>query len=122
MKILLNIIWLVFGGLMVAIEYFVSSIALMVTIIGIKFGIHTIKLGLLALWPFGTDIHSDGFPSGCLAGIMNVIWWFVGGIPIAITHLFWGIILSITVIGIPWGLENFKMMMLALFPFGKRIG
>ena len=122
MKILLNIIWLVFGGLMVAIEYFVSSIALMVTIIGIPFGIQTIKLGLLALWPFGTDIHSDGFPSGCLAGIMNVIWWFVGGIPIAITHLFWGIILSITVIGIPWGLENFKMMMLALFPFGKRIG
>ena len=122
MKIFLNIIWLIFGGLMVAIEYFVSSIALMVTIIGIPFGLQTIKLGLLALWPFGTDIHSNGFPSGCLAGIMNIIWWFVGGIPIALTHLFWGVVLCITVIGIPWGLENFKMMMLALFPFGKRIG
>ena len=122
MKILLNIVWLIFGGLMVALEYFASSIALLVTIIGIPFALQTFKLGILALWPFGTDIHSDGFPSGCLAGIMNVIWWFVGGIPIALTHLFWGTVLCITVIGIPWGLENYKMMMLALFPFGKRIG
>lgn len=122
MKILLNIIWLIFGGLMVAIEYFVSSLALMVTIVGIPFGLQTMKIGILALWPFGTDIHSDGFPSGCLAAIMNVIWWFIGGIPIALTHLTWGVILCLTVIGIPWGLENFKLMRLALFPFGKSIG
>lgn len=121
MKIFLNIIWLIFGGLMVAIEYFASSIALMVTIIGIPFGIQTMKLGILALWPFGTDIHTDGMPSGCLSTIMNVIWWFVGGIPIAVTHLFWGIVLCITVVGIPWGMENFKMMLLALFPFGKSL-
>ena len=62
MKILLNIIWLIFGGLMVAVEYFASSIALLVTIVGIPFALQTFKLGILALWPFGTDIHSDGFP------------------------------------------------------------
>lgn len=122
MKILLNIIWLIFGGLISAIGYFVASLGLIVTIIGIPFGLQTMKLALVALWPFGTDIHSDGWPSGCLAGIMNIIWWFVGGIPIAINHLCWGIIFSITVIGLPFGLENFKLMLLALFPFGKRIG
>lgn len=122
MKILLNIIWLIFGGLISAIGYVVSSVLLMVTIVGIPFGLQTMKLALVALWPFGTDIHSDGWPSGCLAGIMNVIWWFIGGIPIALNHLTWGLFFCITVIGIPFGMENFKLMLLALFPFGKRIG
>ncbi|MBD5334994.1 MAG: YccF domain-containing protein [Duncaniella sp.] len=119
MKILLNIIWVVFGGLMIAVEYAVSSLALMITIIGIPFGLQTLKLALVALWPFGTDIVDDGWPSGCLAGVMNVIWWFVGGVPIALTHLLWGIIFCLTVIGIPFGLQHFKLMKLALFPFGK---
>ena len=122
MKFILNIIWLIFGGLEAAIGYFIGSLLLMVTIVGIPFGLQTMKLALVCLWPFGTDIHSDGWPSGCLAGIMNVIWWIVGGIPIAINHLCWGIIYCITVIGIPFGMENFKLMLLALFPFGKRIG
>ena len=122
MKVLLNIIWLIFGGLISAIGYVTASLLLFVTIIGIPFGLQTMKLALVALWPFGTDIHSDGWPSGCLAGIMNIIWWLVGGIPIALNHLAWGIFFCITVIGIPFGMENFKLMLLALFPFGKRIG
>ncbi len=122
MKLLLNLIWVIFGGLMVAIEYVISSVTLMVTIIGIPFGLQTLKLAIVALWPFGTDITSDnGFPSGCLAGIMNVIWWFVGGIPIALTHLLWGLIFCITVVGIPFGMQHFKLMRLALFPFGKSV-
>lgn len=121
MKILLNIIWVVFGGLMIAVEYAVSSLALMITIIGIPFGLQTLKLALVALWPFGTDIVDDGWPSGCLAGVMNVIWWFVGGVPIALTHLLWGVIFCLTVIGIPFGLQHFKLMKLALFPFGKGV-
>ena len=121
MKIFLNIIWLIFGGLISAIGYVAASLPFLVSIIGIPFGLQTLKLALVALWPFGTDIHSDGWPSGCLAGIMNVIWWFIGGIPIAINHLVWGLFFCITIIGIPFGLENFKLMMLALFPFGKRI-
>ena len=121
MKLLLNIVWIVFGGLMIAVEYAVSSLALMITIIGIPFGLQTLKLALVALWPFGTDIVDDGWPSGCLAGVMKVIWWFVGGVPIALTHLLWGVIFCLTVVGIPFGLQHFKLMKLALFPFGKGV-
>ena len=122
MKVLLNIIWLIFGGLLSAIGYVVASIPFFVSIIGIPFGLQTIKLALVALWPFGTDIHSDGWPSGCLAKKMNVIWWLVGGLVIVVNHLVWGIFFCATIIGLPFGMENFKLMMLALFPFGKRIG
>lgn len=122
MNIFLNIIWVVFGGLMIAIEYAISSIAMMITIIGIPFGLQTMKLAAVALWPFGTDVTKSGWPSGCLAGVMNVIWWFVGGVPIALTHLAWGVLFCITVIGIPFGMQHFKLMRLALFPFGKSVG
>lgn len=121
MNTLLNIIWFIFGGLMIAIEYAISSILMMLTVIGIPFGLQTMKLAAVALWPFGTAVAPSGWPSGCLAGIINIIWWFVGGIPIAITHLGWGILFCITIIGIPFGLQHFKLMRLALFPFGKEI-
>ncbi len=122
MNIFLNILWVVFGGLMIAIEYALSSVLMMLTIIGIPFGLQTLKLAEVALWPFGTNVNSDGWPSGCLAGIMNVIWWFVGGIPIAVTHLLWGLLFCLTIIGIPFGVQHFKLTRLALFPFGKTIG
>ncbi len=121
MNVLLNIIWVVFGGLMIAIEYAISSVLLMITIIGIPFGLQTLKLAAVALWPFGTDVVKSGFPSGCLAGIMNVIWWFLGGFVIALTHLGWGLLFCITIVGIPFGVQHFKLMRLALFPFGKNI-
>ena len=121
MNIILNIIWLVFGGIMIAIEYVISSVAMMLTIIGIPFGLQTLKLAALALWPFGTQIVDAGWPSGCVDGLMNVIWWFLGGIVIALTHLVWGIIFCITIIGIPFGLQHFKLMRFALFPFGNSI-
>ena len=121
MKVLGNIIWVVFGGLMIAIEYFISSIAMMATIVGIPFGLQTMKLALVALWPFGTTIQDDGWPSGCLAGIMNVVWWFLGGFAIALTHIVWGVIFYITIIGIPFGNQHFKLARLALFPFGTTI-
>lgn len=122
MNLVFNIIWIVFGGLMVAVEYAVSSVAMMITIIGIPFGLQTFKLARVALWPFGTEIADDGWPSGCLAGVMNVVWWFVGGIPIAMTHLLWGVIFCVTVVGIPFGMQHFKLMKLALFPFGTKVG
>lgn len=121
MRLFLNIIWLIFGGLMIAIEYAVSSLAMMITIIGIPFGLQTLKLAVLALWPFGTDISNDSWPSGCLAVLMNVIWWFLGGFVIALTHLFWGVLLCLTIIGIPFGMQHFKLMKLALLPFGKSL-
>lgn len=121
MNILFNIIWVVFGGFMIAIEYAISSVIMMITIIGIPFGLQTLKLALLALWPFGTNISDESWPSGCLAGIMNVIWWFVGGFVIALTHLGWGLLFCITIIGIPFGIQHFKLMKLALLPFGKSV-
>lgn len=121
MKTFLNIIWVVFGGLMIAIEYVVSSVAMMATIIGIPFGFQTLKLAMVALWPFGTKIESDGWPTGCLGDIMNVVWWFLGGFVIALTHVVWGVIFYITIIGIPFGNQHFKLAYLALFPFGKTI-
>ena len=121
MNLILNIIWVIFGGLVIAIEYVASSIALMLTIVGIPFGLQSLKLALVALWPFGTEIVDNPWPSGCLAGIMNVIWWIIGGIPIALTHLALGLVFCITIIGIPFGLEHFKLARLALFPFGTSI-
>lgn len=121
MKTLGNIIWLLFGGLMIALEYFIAGVLLMVTIIGIPFGLQALKLGVMAIWPFGSQVVPIESSSGCLNLIMNIIWIIIGGIPIAITHLFWGVILCITIIGIPFGKQHFKMLPLALFPFGKQV-
>lgn len=121
MRFLGNIIWLLFGGLAVAVEYFVASLALFVTIIGIPFGIQTIKLGMLAIWPFGNEAIQINRPSGCLNTIMNIIWFFVGGLWIMLTHLFFGLLLFITIIGIPWAQQHFKLAGLALTPFGRDI-
>jgi uncharacterized membrane protein YccF (DUF307 family) len=121
MKILGNVIWIVFGGFLIAIEYIVGSIALMVTIIGIPFGIQSLKLAELALWPFGKKIKQKESTSGCLSFIMNIIWFFVGGLPIILTHFLFGLLFYITIIGIPFGHQHFKLMKLAISPFGKEI-
>lgn len=122
MNTFLNIIWMVCGGLMIAVEYILSSLAMMITIIGIPFGLQTIKLAAVALWPFGRTIIDTPAPlGGCLNVVLNIIWWIVGGIPIALNHLCWGLLLCLTIVGIPFGLQHFKLMALALFPFGKTV-
>lgn len=121
MNLLMNILWLLLGGLVVALEYMLSSLLLMITIIGIPFGIQTFKLGLLALFPFGKKIVNQESEIGCLSTVMNLIWILIGGIWIALTHLITGVVLCITIIGIPFGMQHFKMASLALTPFGKTI-
>lgn len=121
MKTLGNIIWVVFGGFMIALEYFISGFLMMLTIIGIPFGIQAFKMGRMALWPFGSKVVEDETSSGCLSLAMNIIWIIIGGFWIALTHLFWGIIFCITIIGIPFGKQHFKLIHLALVPFGKKI-
>jgi len=121
MKTIGNIIWVVFGGVFVAIEYLLGSVALMITIIGIPFGLQSLKLAEVALWPFGKKVVRDNTTPGCLSFLMNVIWLFVGGIPIALTHLLFGLLFYITIIGIPFGNQHFKLMNLALTPFGRTI-
>jgi len=120
-KFLGNIIWLIFGGLIVALEYLISSILMMVTIVGIPFGIQTLKMAGLALWPFGKKVITHDRSNGCLYIIFNVIWILVGGIWISLTHLLFGALLFITIIGIPFARQHFKLATLALTPFGKDI-
>jgi len=121
MKTLGNILWLIFGGFFIAIEYFVASLALMITIIGIPFGIQTLKLGVLALWPFGREAHASVRSSGCLYVLMNIIWILVGGIWISLSHVVFGLLWCITIIGIPFGMQHFKLAGVALTPFGRDI-
>jgi uncharacterized membrane protein YccF (DUF307 family) len=121
MNLLGNLIWLLFGGICIALEYIVSSLVLMVTIIGIPFGFQTLKLATLALWPFGKDTRITETSSGCLSTLMNVIWLLTGGIWICLSHVFFGILLAITIIGIPFARQHFKLATLALTPFGREI-
>lgn len=121
MSFLGNLIWLIFGGFLVFIEYMVAGFLLCLTIIGIPFGIQAFKLASLALWPFGTTIGMKSYAPGCLSTIMNLIWLLIGGIWIALTHLVFGILLGITIIGIPWAKQHFKLVSLALTPFGREI-
>lgn len=121
MKFLGNILWFLLGGFIVSIYYFIVGLLFCITIIGIPFGLQLIKLAGFALWPFGHDIESDTNDGGCLSIIMNVIWILVGGIEIAMLHLTFGVALCVTIIGIPFGIQHFKMALLALIPFGKRI-
>ena len=121
MKLLGNVIWLLFGGFVIAIEYFIGSLILMLTIIGIPFGIQTLKMASLALWPFGRDTRVDVRASGCLYIIMNIIWLLTGGLWIALTHALFGLFLCITIIGIPFGIQHFKLTAIALSPFGRDI-
>ena len=121
MKILGNIIWLIFGGHHIAIEYFVAGLVLMITIIGIPFGLQSMKLGILTIWPFGSKVKWKASQPGCLSIFMNVLWFFVGGIWISLTHIFYGLLLCITIIGIPWGKMHFRLARLALSPFGMEV-
>ncbi len=121
MGCLLNILWLIFGGIVTAVEYLISSLLLMVTIVGIPFGMQTLKMAGLALWPFGKEVRSGERSGGCLYVLMNVVWIFLGGIWISLSHLAFGVFLCITIIGIPFGLQHFKLAALALTPFGKDI-
>ena len=121
MSVLGNIIWLVFGGFFMALEYLVSGFLLCCTIIGIPFGLQVFKIGLVALLPFSqTTVVEEGSRS-CLEIIMNVIWFFIGGIWIALSHLGWGLLFCITIVGIPFGIQHFKLMRVALFPFGQTV-
>ena len=107
-------------------EYYLAFVwwaghAMMVTIIGIPFGLQSIKLAVLCLWPFGSKVVEKPGKVGCLSTLMNVIWFFVGGVWIWLTHIFFGLLLYITIIGIPFGKQHFKMAGLALTPFGREI-
>lgn len=114
-----NVIWLLIGGIIAAIAWFIAGLLLCVTIIGIPFGIQCFKIAGFVLWPFGRDIELGNFGAGGL--IFNIIWLIVFGWEFAIGHLIIGALFCITIIGIPFGLQHFKLAKLGLIPFGAKI-
>jgi uncharacterized membrane protein YccF (DUF307 family) len=116
-----TIIWWIFGGLEAAVGYFTGSIAMACTIIGIPVAWQTFKIGLLCLFPFGSKVRSTKSPTGCIRIPLNIIWFLCGGLFSWIMHIFFGALLYITVIGIPFGKQHFKLAKLSLAPFGKEV-
>ena len=121
MSTLGNIIWIIFGGFIIFLLYLLGSLILMITIVGIPFGIQTLKMASLALFPFGREAVHGERAGGCLHVIMNVIWVLVAGIEIAILHLILAGLFAITIIGIPFAMQHLKMAYLGLVPFGADI-
>jgi uncharacterized membrane protein YccF (DUF307 family) len=119
-RVLLNLIWLVFGGIWVALGYAIAALVMCILIITIPFGIASARMALFCLWPFGrTLIKKPGAGAGSLIG--NVIWIVLAGWWLALGHLVSGIAMCITIIGIPLGLANFKLILISLTPFGREI-
>ena len=121
MNVIGNVIWLIFGGLFAALGYLIGGIALCITIVGIPWGLQCFKLANLVLCPFGKRVISDSGNTGCLSVLCNVIWIVFGGWYTALIHLGMGILLCLTIIGIPWGQQHFKLIEVSLMPFGKTI-
>jgi uncharacterized membrane protein YccF (DUF307 family) len=116
-----NLIWLVFGGFFAAIGYFVGGFVLCLTIVGAPWGFQCFKMAALVLWPFGKKVVNAPGQPGCLSTLCNLIWILCGGWYTALVHIVMGLLLSLTIIGIPWGKQHFKLMEISLMPFGKRV-
>lgn len=122
MDLIGNLLWILLGGgLVIFSQYVAAGFALCCTIVGIPFGVQCFKLAIVGLIPFGRDWRPSGQLGGTLDLVMNVIWLVIGGVWIALTHLLLAAVLAITVIGIPFAYQHWKLMKLALSPFGKDI-
>ena len=121
MRIIGNLLWWLFGGLEAAIGCFTGSLALAITIIGIPVALQTFKIGLLCLWPFGAEVKETDGPIGGIRIPLNLIWIIFGGLWACLMHLFFGVLLCITIIAIPFAKQHFKMAGLSLAPFGKEV-
>jgi uncharacterized membrane protein YccF (DUF307 family) len=119
-RFLLNILWLVLGGIFVALGYAIAGVICCVLVITIPFGIASFRMANYALWPFGRElVKRDSAGAASAAG--NVIWLIVAGWWLALGHIVTGIAQLITIIGIPVGLANFKLVPVSLFPLGREI-
>ena len=119
MHLLGNLIWMILGGIVSFILWCVAGLVCSITIIGIPFGLQCFKIASLILWPFGKDVEIGHFGLGGLLG--NLIWILVLGWELCMTHIIIGLVLCVTIIGIPFGRQHFKFAKLSLVPFGARI-
>lgn len=113
-----NLIWLLCGGLISGLSWCLAGFLWCITVIGIPIGIQCFKYAGLTLFPFGRNVE---YSPSTFSFIINLIWIIVTGIPLAIEHAIFGLILCATMIGIPFGLQHFKLAKLALMPFGTRV-
>ncbi|HWC23858.1 MAG TPA: YccF domain-containing protein [Flexivirga sp.] len=120
MRTLLNLIWLIFCGLWMAIGYVIAGVICCILIITIPFGIASFRIANYALWPFGRTVVKDP-RAGAASAIGNVIWLIFAGIWLAIGHIVTGVALCVTIIGIPLGIASFKMVPISLLPLGAQI-
>jgi uncharacterized membrane protein YccF (DUF307 family) len=119
-RLILNIVWFVLAGLWMAIAYTLAALICFILIITIPFGIAALRIGLFALWPFGKTVVRRP-DAGIASGIGNILWFLLCGWWLALAHLLTGIALCITIIGIPLGLANFKLIPISLMPLGREI-
>ena len=118
MRLIGNVIWLIFGGLLTCLGYLWGGFILCLTIIGIPWGLQAIKIGIAHLAPFGKNVVPTGGYIPVISFVFNLIWIIFAGIWIALAELLFGLFFCITIIGIPFGLQHFKLMRLAFYPFG----
>lgn len=120
MKTIGNILWLIFGGLELAVGYLIAALLSFVLIVTIPFGFQALKLASYTLWPFGRDlVRVEGATGGSAIG--NVVWVLIAGIWLAIGHIIAAGLLAITIIGLPLAMGHIKIAQAALTPFGKQV-
>lgn len=120
-NVLGDLLWMLTGGILVALWYALGGVVLCLTVVGIPFGVQSFRLAGLALFPFGSEIRITGFASGPLGVAMNVLWLLIGGIWLAVCHLALALLMAITIVGLPFARQHFKLARLALMPFGSVI-
>ncbi len=119
MSLLGNLLWLILGGLIAGLGYILGGLALCLTIIGIPFGLQSIKLGFAVFAPFGKEVMEKPHANSVLNVVFNVIWIVLFGWPIAMAHLTSALVCAVTIIGIPFSVQHLKLIPLSLLPFGR---
>ena len=118
MRVLGNILWIILGGFLSALGWCVAGCIWCVTVVGIPVGVQCFKLSSISFNPFGKEVVYAG---GAVSFLLNVLWFLISGLELAICNFLWGCILCVTIVGIPFGKQFFKIAKLALTPFGARV-
>lgn len=113
-----NLIWFICGGLISGLSWCLAGLLWCITVVGIPVGVQCFKYATLCFFPFGKEVE---YSDSTFSLLVNIIWILVSGVPLAIEHAIWGVVFCITIVGIPFGLQHFKLAKFALMPFGTRV-
>ena len=127
MTFLLNVLWFIFGGWISGLAWLVAAVLLAVTIVGLPWSLAAFRIGMFSFAPFGRHVvprealGHDDLGTGPLGLIMNIVWFVLGGWWLALHHVLIGVAQCVTIIGIPFGIQHFKLAIIALAPIGKEV-